>query len=117
MWRFGHIPERFELPDNPISPVKVILLTLWQKEKLWGQKLLKQALAATMFISACFSSFAQDVDGISLWDQYTKEQLIQRYGQPVSYESQEGDSPEDGLIEVIKFKDVFFYLVNLKNNL
>ena len=82
------------------------------EREIMGTKILKQALAAMMLISACFSSLAQDVDGISLWDQYTKKQLIQRYGQPVSYESQEGDSPEDGLIEVIKFKDVFFYLSN-----
>jgi len=75
-------------------------------------RLSKLAVTAIMILFACISAYAQDVDGISLWDKCTKEQLIQRYGQPLSYEAQEGDSPEEGMIEVIKFRDVLFYLVN-----
>ena len=75
-------------------------------------KLLKMAVTAALVLSACMTSAAQDVDGISLWDKYTKAQLVQKYGQPVEYRSQEGDNEGDGLIEVIKFTDVLFYLVN-----
>ena len=73
-------------------------------------KLLKLAVTAALVISACLTSAAQDVDGISLWDKYTKAQLVQKYGQPVEYRSQEGDNEEDGLIESIRFKDIWFRL-------
>jgi len=47
---------------------------------------------------------AQDIDGISLWDTYTKAQLIAKYGQPTRYLSQMSDDNE--LIEELVFKDV-----------
>ena len=73
-------------------------------------KLLKMAVTAALVLSACMISAAQDVDGISLWDKYTKAQLVQKYGQPVEYRSQEGDNEEDGLTEYITFKDIDFHL-------
>lgn len=59
------------------------------------------AVTAVLVLSACVTSAAQDVDGISVWDKYTKAQLVQKYGQPVEYRSQEGDNEGDGLIESI----------------
>ena len=73
-------------------------------------KLLKMAVTAALVLSACMTSAAQDVDGISVWDKYTKAQLVQKYGQPVEYEAQESELVLGGLFERIQFKDVTFYL-------
>jgi len=62
-------------------------------------------LFAAALLFTGIAANAQDIDGISLWDTYTKAQLIAKYGQPIDYYSQMDDDNIE-LTEEIVFKDV-----------
>lgn len=69
------------------------------------ERILKLLLVTTLLSSVSFTLNAQDIDGISLWDTYTKAQLMAKYGQPIKYYSQMDDFNIE-LTEEIVFKDV-----------
>ncbi len=68
------------------------------------KKSVKYLFAAALLFTGMAAN-AQDVDGISLWDTYTKAQLIAKYGQPVEYTSQEDTEGLFGLIEDFTFNN------------
>lgn len=80
-----------------------------------GQKLVmnniivKTVVFVSTLLLPCFASIAQDIDGISLWDVCTKEQLAQKFGQPLNYYS-EDDLENGGIIEELTFKDLWIRL-------
>ncbi len=76
------------------------------------KKIVKFLLAAALLFTGIAAN-AQDIDGISLWDTYTKSQLIAKYGQPTRYLSQMND--DNIFIEYFEFKDdVTIHLVGNK---
>jgi len=68
------------------------------------KKIIKLLLAAVLSFTGIAAN-AQDIDGISLWDTYTKAQLIAKYGQPVEYRSREDTENLSGLIERFTFNN------------
>jgi len=67
-------------------------------------------LASVLSLCTGFAASAQDVDGISLRDNCTKEQLIKKYGQPIKYSSAADYEYCEGLFESIDFDGLFFVL-------
>jgi len=67
--------------------------------------IVKIVLMVLFLLNAGISAKAQDVDGISLWDKCTKEQLIEKYGQLEWYHSQMDDD-NTYLIQDMRFKEV-----------
>lgn len=68
-------------------------------------------LASVLSLCIGFAASAQDVDGISLRDNCTKEQLIKKYGQPIEYSSEVDSEYYQGFFEDIDFDGLSFRLV------
>jgi len=70
------------------------------------RKIYTASLFSVLLICLAFDAQAQDVDGFSIWENLTREQLVAKYGQPLKYEAHKDGEVFQDTDEFYEFKDI-----------